>query len=77
MKKHSGGTTDNAVQAKKKKKNKTRGKKKSNYKPEKQTSGTLKHFPSLEWKAVTMGITMCQFQPSLIRIILAQPSKQS
>lgn len=68
MKEHRGRVTDNAAQTKKKK---------SNYKPEKQTSGTLKHFPSLEWKAVTMGITMCQLQPSLTCIILAQPFKES
>lgn len=90
--KHRGRTTDNAVHTKGKKQNKTnkhkknktqtqkkpntKGKK-SNYKPGKQTSGTLKHFHSLEWKAVTMGITMCQFQPSLIGIILAQSCKQS
>lgn len=73
MKKHRGRTTDNAVQTKKRK---LKGKK-SNYKPEKQTWRTLKHFPSLEWKAVTMGITKCQFQPSLICIILAQPFKQT
>lgn len=69
MKEHRGRVTDNAAQ--------TKEKKKSNYKPEKQTSGTLKHFPSLEWKAVTMGITMCQLQPSLTCIILAQPFKES
>lgn len=60
------------------KKKKLKGKKKkSNYKPEKQTSGTLKCFPPLEWKAVTTGITMSQFQPFLICIILAQPFKQT